>query len=190
MPSAPGTIGPRLDRGDASVTVQGAMSGASGGTVPRTRIWSWYMDVAQNQRTIRVSPPFNGPAMILEMTWRYWSANNARNWALFWSNDDGGTLTAGLPTIRPSGTPIFETRTFSSAVAAVDADEISETIEQVSNAADPVQGPVMRPRFIVPTLDRFFLKVTAGGGTGGGGTFRGVITVVEASSFEQLANFS
>lgn len=148
------------------------------------------LEVAQQQRTTRVSPPFNGPAMILEMYFRQPHANNIRNWSLFWSTDDGGTLTGGTPGNRPSGTPIWETHSHSSSIATPDLDEITENFDNATQAADATHAPVLRPRFIVPTRDRFFLKVTVGGGSAGGGTYWGNITVVEAATFQELVNFS
>jgi hypothetical protein len=187
--SVPTAIAPRLDRADAGLTVAQAASGAGGGSFPRARIWSWYIDAALGQRTTRVSPAFNGPALILELMFRYPQANNIRNWALFWSNDDGGTLTGGATTIRPSGTPIFEQHTFESASGGNDIDEIAESFVSVGTAGDPTAPVVLRPRYIINTSDRFFLKVTVGGGSAGGGTYRGSVTIVEGNSLDDLRNF-
>lgn len=191
MPSAPRALDARPARYDPIVSLAAAAAGgAGGGTFPRARIWPWYIDAALNTRTTRISPAFTGPAMILELMFRYPSANNIRNWALYWATDDGGALTGGNPAIIPNGTPIFEQHTFSSAAGATDPDEIAESFISSSIVADTTFPVVLRPRFLIQTTDRFFLKVTVGGGTAAGGTFRGSVTVVEAPSLDDLRSFS
>lgn len=190
MPSAPGAIATRPDRQESGLTIAQAASGGAGGAFPRSRIWSWYIDAAINVRTTRVSPAFNGPALILELMFRYPQANNIRNWALFWSTGDGSTLTGGPTATRPSGTPIFEQHTFASASGGNDPDEIAESFVSGGTAGDTTFPVVLRPRYLINTTDRFFLNVTVGGGTAGGGTYRGSVTVVEAATLDDLRNFS
>lgn len=188
MPSAPGTIDPRPDRAEAGGSLSVA-AGGGGGTAPRSRIWSFLIETPMNQRSTIVSPPFIAPAMIYEIVWRWvGAANNIGGPSFFWANENGGAVTGGAPTIIPSGNRVLET---ASVVAATvtETEEVPEHFVQIAPGGDIAIPVLIRPKFIVPTTDRWFLKVSLRGGTAGGAHVRGVVTIVEAATLAELLNF-
>jgi hypothetical protein len=188
MPSTPGLIIPRLERAEP-VPTSTPTAGQTSITLPSARPWSFLLEAAVNLRSTVVSPPFTGPGMVFEIMYRQaGGATNIGGWALIWAADNGGAQTNGPMTPPPTGTPIFHPA--SQAGGPQDFDQIPEHIIQVATGTDPTAPVVIRPRFVVNTPDRWFLKSTIRGPTAAG-TFhvRGVITVVEASSMEELRNF-
>lgn len=128
--------------------------------------------------------------MILEILYRQaGGGTNFGGFGLLWSNEDGGAQTNGPLTPLPLGTRVFHPASIR-LPGAVDLDELPEHIVEVAPGADPTTHPVLRPRFVVNTTDRWFLKATVRGVLAAGTLHvRGVVTVVEASSLEDLRSF-
>jgi hypothetical protein len=128
--------------------------------------------------------------MVLEIMYRQaGGGTNFGGFGLIWSNEDGGAQTNGPLTPLPLGTRVFHPASIR-AGGATDLDELPEHIVQVAAGTDPNAPVVIRPRFVVNTTDRWFLKATVRGPLAAGSLhIRGVITVVEASSLEDLRTF-
>jgi hypothetical protein len=180
---------PRLDRADPVVSVAQALTG-NVGSLPTAKPWSFLIEAGIGLRTTVVSPPFGGPGMVLEIMYRQaGSGTNFGGFGLLWSNEDGDGNTNGPLTPLPRGTRIFHPASIR-AGGATDLDELPEHIIEIAAGTDPNAPVVIRPRFVVNTTDRWFLKATVRGPLAAGALhIRGVVTVVEASSLEELRNF-
>lgn len=189
MPSAPSAAAPRYDRSEPQVSVAQALSGNLG-SIAVARPWSFAVEAAPGLRTTAVSPPFTGPGMVLEIMYRQaGAATNIGGFGLLWAADEGGAQTNGPLTPLPNGQRIFHPASIRMA-GATDLDELPEHIIEIAPGADPNAPVVLRPRFVVNTSDRWFLKATTRGPLAAG-TFhvRGVVTVVEASNLDELRSF-
>lgn len=184
MPTAQGFPTSRPDRGDPVQSQSGLGTAVA---LPRARVWPFLVGTSGAARTTVVSPPMQTPCMVWELSASLVQAGSgAGGLSLLYSTDDSGEQTAGA-VAKPSGTPVFEPIDFRSNVVA-EVDEIPEHISTVGEggtAAIPIR---LEMKKIIDVPGPIFFKVSLRSGSGEVRT-RGILTIFEASSLDQLANF-
>lgn len=180
--------GIRLDRAEPMVSL-GAESSGNVGTMPRARPWGFVIEANAQTRTVAVSGPFSGPALILEILYRnIGQGTNLGGFGLFWDTSDGGAKNSSADVTAPPGTRVFAPSSVT-VTSVANNENIPETIPSIAPGTDTIFPTVIRPRYVINVTGQFFLKVTIKGGNAGTLHTRGVITVVEAASVEELRTF-
>jgi len=174
----------RPDRGEP-LQSQSALGSAI--QLPRARIWPWLLGTSGAARTTVVSQAFNTPCVIFELisNWPQLGSGGG-GLSLLYSTDNAGEVTAGA-VVKPSGTPVFEPIDFRSNVVT-EADEIPEHIPMVGEGGTVTLPFRLTPKFLIEVAGPIFLKLSLRS-SAGEVRVRGIITVFEGTSLEQLANF-
>jgi len=173
----------RPDRGEPFTG--GALAGST--SLPRARVWPWFVGSSGAARTTVVSPAFQTPLVVWEISSQWVQAGSgAGNIAILYSTDDSGLQGAG-PVAKPSGTPIMEPLAFRSNVVT-NADEVPEGWTVVGEGGTVAVPFRLEPKLIVDVAGPIFFKVTLRTSAGEVRT-RGFLTIFEGASLEQLANF-
>jgi len=174
----------RPDRGDP---VQSFAAGGGDVSLPRARIWPWFVGSSGAARTTVVSGPFQTPCLIYQIVSQWVQAGSgAGNIAILYSTDDSGTQGAGA-VAKPSGTPIMDPLSFRSNVVTT-ADEIPEGWTVVGEGGTVAVPFNLECKYLINVAGPVFLKATLRTSAGEVRT-RGFCLVFEGSSVEQLQNF-
>jgi hypothetical protein len=168
----------------------GAVASPLAASNPTTKVWPFRIGATVvNTRTIAVGGPFQGPALIQWGTFAWGSAAvTGAGFALFWSEDGSGSGTNLSPGTRPSGTPIFEPIAHQTPTV-VDTDEIREHFDQTAAGFTNAQPVPHLFNYYVTRPGAFFLKATIRNGSAGTFDMKGIISLIENVTPDQLARF-
>ena len=179
----------RLDRGDSATPLQTTLV-SSAVSVPTTQVWPFRVGAGViNTRSIAVGGPFQGPAILgdLSLSWGTAATTNV-SFALYWSVDGSGAGVNLPASTRPSGTPVFSPIGFQTAAAA-NTEEFKEFFDQSQAGFTNALPLTTRLRYYIPQGGAFFLKAMVRNGAAGTFDCKGIVTVIENVSAEQAESF-
>jgi hypothetical protein len=175
----------RLDRAEGGQSVA-----APSGPGVSTRMWPFRIGASvANARTMVVSPPFTGPAIITNLSFAWGTAaTTGVSFALYWGEDGSGQGQNLASAFRPSGTPIFEPNGFLTPAIA-NTEELREFFDQTQAGfvtPVPLSSDV---RYYIPLAGQFFLKAMVRNGAAGTFDMKGIVSMIVGVPPDQIANF-
>lgn len=186
MPATHAFPSVRNNRGEAALPA--AQIGNAQPLLRKT--WAYRIGVSVvNTKTIIVSPPFQGPAVITEWAPTISQAATVNAvMGLWWSDDNSQQGVNQAPTLRISGTPILENITYLTPQKAFAVEDLN-VLDMTDLGGAVAQNPQMRINYYVARQGAFFLKIHLRNGAAGVHDSKGSVTLAENVSPEQAASF-
>lgn len=178
------TGGP-LTAADAAAGVLDGPGGEVGNLT--VAIWPFRLKTtAANTRSIVVSPPFQGPAILDELLLVYNLKSTVMGGiSLFYAEDGNGQGIALTPTTRPTGTEVFSQVSIAD-TPALDADEVLAHFPVQNNNTLAGRPVSFRLGYLITLGSRFWVKASGRSGNTEHVELNGMLRIVQGVDLPTL----